>query len=101
MEVAGIICGVAGGIEGFRSAAAGVKSGPSGKEGDYGWGDSQEAADGGEPEGPVALDRGPLDITFLSTVKAGTVLVKAGEVDLAIKALEIGMREVEMKDGRE
>jgi hypothetical protein len=101
MDVAGIVCGVAGGIEGFRSAAASMKGGPGGKEGDYGWGDSREGEEGGEEGDVLGMDGGPLDITFLSTVKAGTVLVKAGEVDLAVRALEIGMREVETKDGRE
>lgn len=35
-----------------------------------------------------------IDVTFLSTAKAGTVLVKAAELEGAVEALECGMREV-------
>ena len=42
-------------------------------------------------QGPVDIGSDVVDITFLSTAKAGTILVKADELERALKALEFGM----------
>ncbi len=49
---------------------------------------------GDESTGDIGRDE-DIEITFLSTAKAGTVLVKAHELDRALEALEVGMREAE------
>lgn len=41
--------------------------------------------------------RGAIDISFLSTAKAGTVIVKASQLDQAMKAMEVGMDEVQRR----
>ena len=73
MEATGIVCGVAGrlaqGCGGSKELELSPKSGGVGGE-------------------------GAIDITFLSTAKAGTVLVKANELDRALAAMEYGMNEV-------
>ena len=67
MEATGIVCGLAGRLTQGLSTS---------KELEFGT---------GEGAGDV------VDITFLSTAKAGTVLVKANELEKAVKALEYGM----------
>ena len=76
MEATGIVCGVAGRLaQGATSKELGLSM--SGGEGSGG-------AQGGEQG---------IDITFLSTAKAGTVLVRTGELERAVQALEEGMSE--------
>ena len=75
MEATGIVCGVAGRL--VQGATNYVGSRPL----------------RGEEPGGAAGKEEAIDITFLSTAKAGTVLVKAGELDRALEALEEGMRE--------
>ncbi|ETN44568.1 uncharacterized protein HMPREF1541_10238 [Cyphellophora europaea CBS 101466] len=72
MEATGIVCGVAGCLAAGNTGAS--------KE----LGQKREECDGA------------LDITFLSTAKAGTVLVKESDLDRAIAALDFGIREVEV-----
>jgi hypothetical protein len=91
MEMSGIVCGVAG------TLATG-----GGQNGDKSLGSLSPEPDA---QGPLddsvhAADAG-IDVTFLSTAKAGTVLVRAAEVDAAVAALERGMREVKKDDGQE
>ena len=75
IEATGIVCGVAGRL--VQGAVDYVGSSPLHSEMSSGAVGKEEA----------------IDITFLSTAKAGTVLVKAGELDRALEALEEGTRE--------
>lgn len=75
MEATGIVCGVAGRL--VQGATDYVGSSP---------------LRGEKPSGATGNEEA-IDITFLSTAKAGTVLVKAVELDRALEALEEGMRE--------
>ena len=76
MEATGIVCGVAGRLaQGATSKELALSM--SGEEGTRG-------GQGGEQG---------IDITFLSTAKAGTVLVRTGELERAVQALEDGMGE--------
>jgi hypothetical protein len=72
MEATGIVCGVAGCLATGNT------------------GSSREL--GASPG--ALMEHGALDITFLSTAKAGTVLVKQSQLDRAIAALEFAMKEV-------
>ncbi|KEF54812.1 uncharacterized protein A1O9_09254 [Exophiala aquamarina CBS 119918] len=78
MEATGIVCGVAG-----RLAQAGTEVD------EIDWSPSPQSAktDGNAGGGIV-------DISFLSTARAGTVVVKASQLELAVEALEYGMRRV-------
>lgn len=42
----------------------------------------------------VALDNEPIEISFLSSAKAGSVIVKAAQLSEALNALKMGMDEV-------
>ncbi|RMZ79754.1 hypothetical protein DV738_g3128, partial [Chaetothyriales sp. CBS 135597] len=75
IDATGIVCGVAGRL---------ARGGDSGHDKELGIDrDCQMNGEGGS-----------IDIIFLSTAKAGTVLVKARELDRAIEALEQGMSKV-------
>ncbi|RMD43279.1 hypothetical protein DV735_g1808, partial [Chaetothyriales sp. CBS 134920] len=74
IDATGIVCGVAGRL------ARGSKS----EDDEHLRMDRQYLVNG---------DGGSIDIIFLSTAKAGTVLVKAKELDRAVEALEQGMKE--------
>jgi hypothetical protein len=78
MEATGIVCGVAGCL------AAGL-TGASRELGD-------EAKPAGDERG--TMGDGAIEVTFLSTAKAGTVLVKEGDLERALKALEWARGEV-------
>jgi hypothetical protein len=89
MDMSGVVCGVAGTLA-MGGAVTGHKSlGSLNPEPDSLDVHSENAY--GEMKG--------IDVTFLSTAKAGTVLVRAAEVDAAIMALERGMKEVRDEDG--
>lgn len=75
MESTGIVCGVAG-----RLAQAGSEVD------ELDWSPQSARTDGNERE--------IVDISFLSTARAGTVIVKASQLELAVEALEYGMRKV-------
>lgn len=82
MEATGIVCGVAGclaaGLESLRELGhAGFGRG-GGHE------DGREESEG---------EQGPVEVTFLSTAKAGTVLVKESDLERALRALEFGLAE--------
>lgn len=42
----------------------------------------------------LGAEEGDMEISFLSTAKAGSVLVQANRLDVALRALELGMEEV-------
>ena len=67
MEATGIICGLAGRLT--QGLSSSKELGP----------------------GTIEGESDVVDITFLSTAKAGTILVKANELERALKALEYGM----------
>ena len=74
LEATGIVCGVAGRLaQGHTDADVEMTSG------------SPSSMGGGEP----------IEISFLSTVRAGTVVVREGQLERAVRALEVGMRRVE------
>lgn len=75
MEATGIVCGVAG-----RLAQAGTEVD------ELDWSPQSARTNGN--------DGGIVDISFLSTARAGTVIVKASQLELAVEALEYGMRKV-------
>lgn len=75
MESTGIVCGVAG-----RLAQAGSEVD------ELDWSPQSARTNGNEG--------GIVDISFLSTARAGTVIVKASQLELAVEALEYGMRKV-------
>lgn len=78
MEATGIVCGVAG-----RLAQAGSEAD------EIGWSSSPQSTMTNGKAG-----REIVDISFLSTARAGTVIVKASQLELAVVALEYGMRKV-------
>jgi hypothetical protein len=75
LEATGIVCGVAG-----RLAQAGSEV----DEIDWSPQSTRTNGNGG----------GIVDISFLSTARAGTVIVRANQLELAVEALEYGMRKV-------
>ena len=75
-ESTGIVCGVAG-----RLAQAGAEAD------EISWNASPQS-------NGTAGGGGIVDISFLSTARAGTVIVKASQLGLAVDALEYGMRKV-------
>ena len=75
-ESVGIVCGVAGRLAQGSSEETG-----------------RDEWLGGDAGGGKREKGGIGDITFLSTAKAGTVLVRADELERAVQALEWGMRE--------
>jgi hypothetical protein len=81
LEASGIVCGVAGRLaQGTKTQGLSQGSpveGPSGREKSSGSGDA-------DPDG------GGTEISFLSTARAGTVIVKESELDRALRALEEG-----------
>jgi hypothetical protein len=85
LEASGIVCGVAGRLaQGTKMQWLGQGSpveGPGGRERSNGGGGGGGGAD---PDG------GGTEISFLSTARAGTVIVKESELDRAMKALEEG-----------
>ena len=82
LEASGIVCGVAGRLaQGTKTQWLGQGSpveGPGGRERSSGGGG------GADPDG------GGTEISFLSTARAGTVIVKESELDRAMRALEEG-----------
>jgi hypothetical protein len=84
LEASGIVCGVAGRLaQGTKTQGLGQGSpveGPSGKERSSVSGSDEDA----HPDG------GGTEISFLSTARAGTVIVKESDLDRALKALEEG-----------
>jgi hypothetical protein len=82
LEASGIVCGVAGRLaQGTKTQWLGQGSpveSPNGKERSSGGGG------GADPDG------GGTEISFLSTARAGTVIVKESELDRAMRALEEG-----------
>lgn len=81
LEASGIVCGVAGRLaQGTKMQWLGQGSpveSPGGRERSSGGG-------GADPDG------GGTEISFLSTARAGTVIVKESDLDRAMKALEEG-----------
>lgn len=77
MHSTGIVCGVAGRL------AQGTKDPQS-------HGSKELSVDPLEltPPSRKSVDAEPIEISFLSTARAGTVVVKASELDRAVKALE-------------
>ena len=81
LEASGIVCGVAGRLaEGTRVLSASPSGGSP-----HGGGDESGASEG-------------LEISFLSTARAGTVIVKESELERAVGALEEGT-EMEREGG--
>lgn len=83
LEASGIVCGVAGRLaQGTKKQWLGQGSpveGPGERERSSGGGGGDA-----DPEG------GGTEISFLSTARAGTVIVKESELDRALRALEEG-----------
>ena len=81
LEASGIVCGVAGRLaQGTKMQELGQGSpvvGPGGRE-------KSSSGGGTDPDG------GGTEISFLSTARAGTVIVKESELDRAMRALEEG-----------
>ena len=75
LDATGIVCGVAGRLsEGHRDVEKGLSSSPS---------------------SDVAGTVDPIEVSFLSTVRAGTVIVRANQLEKALEALEYAMKRVE------
>ncbi|KIW68737.1 hypothetical protein PV04_04661 [Phialophora macrospora] len=72
LEATGIVCGVAGRLAHGNTDAAELNLSP----GSAGSGD-------------------PIEISFLSTARAGTVIVRASQLEKALEALEYGMKRVD------
>jgi hypothetical protein len=85
LEASGIVCGVAGRLaQGTKKQGLGQGSpveGPGGRE--------RSSVGGGG--GDADPDEGGTEISFLSTARAGTVIVKESELDRALRALEEGV----------
>lgn len=73
LEATGIVCGVAGRLA--QGGSAGVS------------------------ESPLAVSAEPIEISFLSTARAGTVIVRANQLERALQALDEGMKLVENVNG--
>ncbi|RMZ84058.1 hypothetical protein DV737_g1271, partial [Chaetothyriales sp. CBS 132003] len=88
IEATGIVCGVAGRLARGGGRERGQELGGDGRP--------MSGGDGRPMSGGVERgnEGGSIDIMFLSTAKAGTVLVKASELDSAMEALEWGTKEV-------
>ena len=88
LEASGIVCGVAGRLaQGTKKQWLGQGSpveGPGERERSSGGGG------GGGGGGDADPDGGGTEISFLSTARAGTVIVKESELDRALRALEEG-----------
>jgi hypothetical protein len=82
LEASGIVCGVAGRLaQGTKTQWLGQSSPIEGPDG------RKRSSSGG---GGVDPDGGGTEISFLSTARAGTVIVKESELDRAMRALEEG-----------
>jgi len=80
MEATGIVCGVAGRLTQEQGGHIGASLGEEGHP-------SPRSKPADVPEG--------IEISFLSTARAGTVIVRANQLEGALKALETGMEEAE------
>jgi hypothetical protein len=89
LEASGIVCGVAGRLaQGTKKQWLGQGSpveGPGERERS-----SSGGGGGGGGGGDADPDGGGTEISFLSTARAGTVIVKESELDRALRALEEG-----------
>lgn len=82
LEASGIVCGVAGRLaQGTKKQWLGQGSPVEGS------GERERSSGGGGDADP---DGGGTEISFLSTARAGTVIVKESELDRALRALEEG-----------
>jgi hypothetical protein len=86
LEASGIVCGVAGRLaQGTKKQGFGQGSPVEGP------GEREKSSGGGSGGGGDAdPDGGGTEISFLSTARAGTVIVKESELDRALRALEEG-----------
>lgn len=96
LEATGIVCGVAG-----RLAQGSVEE--NGTTHTHEDEHSAEASDGDDLAAALAssslfLLGEPVEISFLSTARAGTVIVRATQLDKALGALEYGMKRVADKE---
>ncbi|KAL2409069.1 hypothetical protein ABEF93_008511 [Exophiala dermatitidis] len=85
LEATGIVCGVAGRLA--QGDSTGLDGDLHEKELSPGSGSGSSRTDDGEVES--------IDISFLSTARAGTVIVRASQLQRALNALEVGMKLVE------
>jgi hypothetical protein len=83
LEATGIVCGVAGRLAQGHSNGGDRELGVSPSRSSL----SRPGTGDGEGE--------PIEISFLSTVRAGTVIVRASQLERALEALEEGMTRVE------
>lgn len=84
LEASGIVCGVAGRLaQGTKKQGFGQGSPVEGPG-------EREKSSGGGGGGDADPDGGGTEISFLSTARAGTVIVKESELDRALRALEEG-----------
>ncbi len=99
LEATGIVCGVAGRLAARQERGSRGGTPPERSE-------RSERSEG--PAGPDVSeddhrddddhDDDPVEIAFLSTVRAGTVIVRASQLARALEALEVGMRRVDDPD---
>lgn len=96
MDMSGIVCGVAGRLASGNGCGCG-----SGAENQLDMHTPHSGGAASEQREGIGNEKAStgIDVTFLSTAKAGTVLVRADQVDRAIEALEGGMREVNAGGG--
>lgn len=78
LEATGIVCGVAGRL---AQGTSGLHSPAEHEEEEGGGGDSSQNGNGEAAEA--------VEISFLSTARAGTVIVRERELDRAVRALEV------------
>lgn len=98
LEATGIVCGVAGRLahgstDGDEHAELKVRPQMTtpGDDGN-GIGNGNGSGNGNGIRGTTAAEGESIDISFLSTARAGTVIVRASQLQKALDALEYGMK---------
>ena len=94
-EATGIVCGVAAKLSGAADDRGGPElgNGVGGRENDAGSPDPELGSAGGGmgvgDEGGKGKTKGPIEMSYLSTARAGTVMVDEGDLERAMEVLRV------------